>query len=130
MLYPGLGPPLVIIALIFGGFYINISTLPIVANWFPFVSFLKWTFEALCINEFKGATFACSGSVEGQGCQPRGEDVLSQLGFGGKEVSDAVLGLSMLFIGFTLAAFLFLYYSQLKYIALGHSGRNMGEAKA
>ena len=39
------GPPAIIIALLFGGFFININTLPIVANWIPYLSFLKWTYE-------------------------------------------------------------------------------------
>ena len=54
-----LGPPCIIIALLFGGFYINLSSLPIVANLIPYVSFLRWGFAALCTNEFTGETFTC-----------------------------------------------------------------------
>lgn len=122
----GIGPPMVIIALIFGGFYINLSTLPVVANLIPYLSFIKWTFEALCINQFLGQTFDCAGTVSGA-CEQTGEAVLQRLGFGGKEVSDAVLGLSMLLIGFTLSAVWFLERSQLQFIPLGHTGRNMAD---
>jgi ATP-binding cassette subfamily G (WHITE) protein 2 len=40
-----LGAPIVIIMLLFGGFYINIDSLPIVANLIPYIAYLKWTFE-------------------------------------------------------------------------------------
>jgi ABC-type multidrug transport system permease subunit len=40
-----LGPPLVVIALVFGGFYINLDTLPIVANGLPYLSMIRWAFE-------------------------------------------------------------------------------------
>ena len=44
-----LGPPLVIVGIIFGGFYISIDSLPIVANWIPYLSMFKWSFEALMV---------------------------------------------------------------------------------
>ena len=40
-----LGPPLMIIGILFAGFYIKISSLPIVANWVPYFSFFHWTFQ-------------------------------------------------------------------------------------
>jgi len=70
-----LGPPCIIIALLFGGFYINLSSLPIVANLIPYVSFLRWGFQALCINEFTGATFVCDPGVPLYQCQTTGEQV-------------------------------------------------------
>ena len=38
----------------------NVETLPIVANWVPYLSIIKWTFEALSINELSGETFTCT----------------------------------------------------------------------
>ncbi len=119
----GIGPPTIIVALIFGGFYINISSLPIVANWIPYVSFLKWTFEALCVNEFQGEKFNCAQASQGA-CKTTGEQVLESLSFGGRSTSEAVFGLAMLLIGFTLAALGFLHNSRMTYIPLGHVGRN------
>lgn len=59
-----LGPPAVIIALLFAGYYskhfsnflfnsffslltflVNVNSIPIVANWIPYLSFIKWAFE-------------------------------------------------------------------------------------
>ena len=59
-----LGPPCIIIALLFGGFYINLSSLPVVANLIPYVSFLRWGFAALCTNEFTNQTFTCDAGID------------------------------------------------------------------
>lgn len=40
-----IGPPLMIIGILFAGFYIKIGSLPIVANWVPYFSLFRWTFE-------------------------------------------------------------------------------------
>eukprot|EP00607_Mallomonas_marina_P004883 CAMPEP_0182437988 /NCGR_PEP_ID=MMETSP1167-20130531/85430_1 /TAXON_ID=2988 /ORGANISM="Mallomonas Sp, Strain CCMP3275" /LENGTH=574 /DNA_ID=CAMNT_0024631123 /DNA_START=83 /DNA_END=1804 /DNA_ORIENTATION=+ len=36
------GPPIIIIMVLFGGYYINLATIPAVANWLPYVSIIKW----------------------------------------------------------------------------------------
>lgn len=61
----GLGTPAIIIALLFAGYYINIESLPIVANWIPYFSFVRWSYQALAINEFRGETFTCGGGATG-----------------------------------------------------------------
>jgi ABC-type multidrug transport system permease subunit len=118
------GPPAIIIALLFGGFFININTLPIVANWLPYVSFLKWTFEALCINEFKGATFDCSNGPP-LACEKTGEVVLARLSFGDDSVEYAVFGLGMVLLGFTFSAYMILVKSKISYMPLGHIGSKL-----
>jgi len=117
-----LGPPMIIIALLFGGFYINIKSLPIVANWIPYMSFLKWTFQALSINEFSGETFNCIGSPDGA-CLKTGEQVLARLNFQNDTINEACFGLGMVLLGFTISAIFFLDRSKASYITLGHIGR-------
>ena len=39
------GPPLMIIGILFAGFYIKIGSLPIVADWVPYFSLFRWGFE-------------------------------------------------------------------------------------
>ncbi len=124
-----LGPPMVIIALIFGGFYINLSSLPIVANWIPYFSLIRWAFEALCINEFKGETFSCSGG-NGEACESTGEEVLARLSFDGHETNYAVFGLGMLLISFLSCAYIFLFLSKSKFLPLGHIGSNQRKMPA
>jgi len=60
------GIPCVVIFLLFAGFYIIVNSLPVVANLIPYISFMRWGFQMLVVNEFKGATFECvPGSYEG-----------------------------------------------------------------
>ena len=40
-----IGTPLIIINLLFGGYYIRVDSLPIVLNWIPYISFFRWGFE-------------------------------------------------------------------------------------
>eukprot|EP01041_Mallomonas_annulata_P001000 gene1000-1966_t len=54
-----MGPPVLIINVLFGGYYINLSTIPVVANLLPYVSIIRWGFEAVSINEMRGRTFEC-----------------------------------------------------------------------
>jgi ABC-type multidrug transport system permease subunit len=44
------GTPLVIVGILFGGFYISVNSLPIVANWIPYFSIFKWGFQALMVS--------------------------------------------------------------------------------
>jgi len=122
------GPPVVIIALLFGGFFINLDSLPIVANWIPYLSFLKWTFECLAINEFKGAKFSCGGQSYGA-CETTGEQVLKRLKFGDDTIYDAVFGLSMVLIGFTVSAYLILDRSKISYMPLNFIGSKQASRK-
>ena len=39
--------------------YRNLSTIPAAANLIPYVSLIRWAFEALSINELRGRKFEC-----------------------------------------------------------------------
>jgi hypothetical protein len=41
------------------GVFINVNSLPQGAQWLPYISFIKWAFQALAQNQFQGMTFAC-----------------------------------------------------------------------
>jgi ABC-type multidrug transport system ATPase subunit len=116
-----LGPPCIVIALLFGGFYINLDSLPIVANGIPYVSFLRWGFQALCTNEFSGETFECTSNIPGM-CETTGTQVLKRLNFN-YTTETCVLGLGMVLVGFLISAYVFLYFSKITYTPLGHVGR-------
>jgi ABC-type multidrug transport system ATPase subunit/ABC-type multidrug transport system permease subunit len=113
--------PIVIIPLIFGGFYINLDSLPIVANWVPYASFLRWAFQALIINEFQGETFNCSGGSTSQ-CLQSGTEVINSLSFNNEDLRQSVLGLGCCLVIFLLAAIMFLELNRLTFLPLGHSG--------
>lgn len=40
--------------IVFGGFYINVESLPVAIQWLPYLSILRWSFSGMAINEFRG----------------------------------------------------------------------------
>lgn len=117
-----LGIPLNIVGILFGGFYININALPVVADWIPFFSIFRWALQAFCINEFKGLKFKCNAADSSQ-CLATGEDALVTLGFDGNTVKYPMFGLGMLLIGWAVVGFTILVINQRKYLQLGHKGK-------
>ncbi len=116
-----LGIPLNIVGILFGGFYINVDALPIVANFIPFFSIFRWGLQAFCINEFRGLNFDCKASIPDQ-CILTGEAALDYLGFGGKTVQYPLFGLGMLLIGWATAGYLILLWKRLHFLSLGSTG--------
>jgi hypothetical protein len=66
-----------------GGYYVNPDNAPRVFRWIPKVSLIKWAFEGMSVNEFRGLTFDASEP----GDQATGEGVLKRLGFGGSSIN-------------------------------------------
>ncbi|KAF3432222.1 hypothetical protein FNV43_RR26961 [Rhamnella rubrinervis] len=48
------GPSLMTVFIVFGGYYVNSENTPIIFRWIPRVSLIRWAFQGLCINEFSG----------------------------------------------------------------------------
>ena len=115
----GVGPLFVVVMILFGGFYIDIDSLPEVANLVPYVSILRWSFQALAINEYTGLTFTC---VPNEQCISSGEQKLATLGFGGKSVSYALGGIWIMCFAIVAAAYMVLLASHTKYSPLNFTG--------
>jgi ABC-type multidrug transport system ATPase subunit len=113
------GPLIVVMMILFGGFYIDIESLPPVADLVPYVSIMRWSFQALTINEYKGLKFKC---VEGKKCLETGEQVLESLGFDGVGVGFPLFGLYMLLLFLVLASYLILLRSEAQYSPLNFVG--------
>merc|ERR1711933_414993 len=47
-------PLIMVLMILFGGFYINSGSMPVWIAWLENLSIIKWVFEAYCINEYKG----------------------------------------------------------------------------
>ena len=63
-------PIVVVLMILFGGFYINVDSLPVWLAWLQYLSIMRWAFMGLAVNEFTGATFSCSGrSLDFSFCQ-------------------------------------------------------------
>ena len=75
------GPIIVVLMILFGGFYINIESLPVWLRWVQYLSLMRWAFEGLSVNEFTGLEFDCGDVAEGAPCVKTGEEVLERLSF-------------------------------------------------
>ncbi|KAJ3694396.1 hypothetical protein LUZ60_009876 [Juncus effusus] len=82
-----LGPSLMTIFIVFGGYYVNSENTPVIFRWIPRVSLIRWAFQGLCINEFKGLKFEQQHSYDLQ----TGEQVLERLSFGGSKIKDTIV---------------------------------------
>jgi hypothetical protein len=125
----------------------------VVADWIPYISFMRWAFQvscllkivfrydfilfttyfcfytkALCINEFKGKEYSCSGTT-GDACLPDGEAVLKSLSFDEQNLRQAVLGLGVMLMFFLFSAILILELNRMRFMPMGHVGSKMKNLK-
>ncbi|PIA63632.1 hypothetical protein AQUCO_00201164v1 [Aquilegia coerulea] len=82
-----LGPSLMTVFLVFGGYYVNSENTPMIFRWIPRVSLIRWAFQGLCINEFSSVQFDHQNSIDIQ----TGEQVLERLSFAGSQVKDTLV---------------------------------------
>ncbi|GAX74296.1 hypothetical protein CEUSTIGMA_g1745.t1 [Chlamydomonas eustigma] len=83
-----IGPAVMVIWIVFGGYYVNQDNVPRLLRWLPSASLIKQGFQALCINEFPGLEF--QPDVSGRGMTD-GHQVLTWLSFDNTSVADCVL---------------------------------------
>lgn len=115
-----IGPVFVIIGVLFGGFYIKISSLPIILNLIPYLSLFRWGFQALTINEFTGRTYNCDTNPSL--CLTTGEEVLQTLSYDGYSVRYPLFGLGMILVAYFVGLYVLLLMNKLRYAPLGHIG--------
>ncbi|KAI6686100.1 hypothetical protein NL676_032013 [Syzygium grande] len=89
-----LGPSLMTVFIVFGGYYVNADNTPIIFHWIPRVSLIRWAFLGLCINEFRGVKFEHEHSFDIQ----TGEQALERLSFGGSCIRDTVIAQSRILL--------------------------------
>ncbi|GAB4815997.1 hypothetical protein N2152v2_003043 [Parachlorella kessleri] len=124
------GPAVVVILILFGGFYIQKDSIPAVLRWIENLSFLYFAFMGLTINDFSGREgWECDGS-SGAGCLQTGDDILNRqaqglglaagnrLGFAGNHLWQAFLGLSCLIAGYNALGYLALRASRPKFLPM------------
>uniref|UniRef100_A0A0D9UW74 ABC transporter domain-containing protein n=1 Tax=Leersia perrieri TaxID=77586 RepID=A0A0D9UW74_9ORYZ len=81
-----LGPSLMTVFIVFGGYYVNPDNTPVIFRWIPKVSLIRWAFQGLCINEFKGLKFEQHHSYDIQ----TGEQALERFSLGGIRIADTL----------------------------------------
>ena len=50
------------IFIVFGGVYITADNVPSYLKWLPRTSMIKYAYEGLCVNEFRGTDFETTGA--------------------------------------------------------------------
>ena len=67
-----MGPGIMVLFIVFGGYYVNVETVPLCFRWINKCSLIREGFQCLCCNEFTGLKFTPG---------PTGEKAVENLGF-------------------------------------------------
>ncbi|CAN4124925.1 unnamed protein product [Withania somnifera] len=106
-----LGPSLMTVFIVFGGYYVNSDNTPIIFRWIPRVSLIRWAFQGLSINEFSGLQFEHQNSFDIQS----GEQALELLSFGGSRIGDTIIAQSRILMFWYYTTYLLLEKNKPKY---------------
>ncbi|TMW93946.1 hypothetical protein EJD97_010967 [Solanum chilense] len=106
-----LGPSLMTVFIVFGGYYVNSDNTPIIFQWIPRVSLIRWAFQGLSINEFSGLQFEHQKTSDVQS----GEQVLERLSFGGSQIGDTIIAQSRILMFWYYTTYLLLEKNKPKY---------------
>lgn len=96
-----------VIFIVFGGLFV-VNTPPYL-SYMPKTSLIKWSYEALCVNEFQGLELNPKGTV-GSLAVSKGETLLENIGFSKSTVNSCLKGLGSI-IAFN---YVFTYISLLR----------------
>lgn len=100
-----IGPPLIVPFLLFGGFFLNNSSVPTYLKWLSYLSWFKYGNEALLINQWAGIDhIVCTRS--NTTCPKDGHVVLETLDFREDSFLLDIFSLILLILGFRILAFL------------------------
>ena len=67
---------------LFGGFFLSPSRLPKYFSWLDAISYTKYTFVGVALNELSGLQLSCPAGTEGTGaCTSNGEALIRERGF-------------------------------------------------
>ncbi|KAK5842552.1 hypothetical protein PVK06_004924 [Gossypium arboreum] len=109
-----LGPSLMTVFIVFGGYYVTADNTPIIFRWIPRASLIRWAFQGLCINEFTGLKFDCQNSFDVQ----TGEQALYRYSLGGTCIRDTVIAQSRILLFWYSTTYLLLEKNKPKYLQL------------
>lgn len=105
------GPSLMTVFIVFGGYYVNADNTPIIFRWIPRVSLIRWAFQGLCINEFRGLEFDHQLPHDVQ----TGEQALERLSFGGSQIRETLVAQSRILLFWHCTTSLLLEKNRPKY---------------
>ncbi|CAG9834805.1 unnamed protein product [Diabrotica balteata] len=100
-----LGAPLVIPFLLFGGYFMNLSSIPYYLKWLSYFSWFRFGNEALMINQWENITYI-NCSTNSTICPKNGHVVLEAYNFVEENFTLDIIALCMLILGFRFFAYL------------------------
>ena len=116
------------------GFFLNEDSIPVYLQWVREISFIRYAYQGLALNEFKDASFSKfydNGSEAPHGGM-QGNDFLRALGISKHTVAHSALMLAVLTAAFNILAFLQLLRRAPKFLRFrtGPASRAQVEPKA
>ncbi|CAL4129612.1 unnamed protein product, partial [Meganyctiphanes norvegica] len=100
--------PLIVPMLIFGGFFLKSTTVPLYFSWLKYLSWFSHSNEALMINQWSSVEeIQCSSNTT---CIGNGKEVLQYLGYEEDNFWYAIGNLVILLVGYRLLGFLALLH--------------------
>ncbi|XP_046994426.1 protein white-like [Schistocerca americana] len=103
-----MGAPAIFPFLLYGGFFINVGSVPRALDWFTWLSWFRFGNEAMFINQWAGVQHIdCSGAVNDT-CPSSGHIVLEMFDFNEGDFMCDMIGLVCLLVSFRLLAVLIL----------------------
>ena len=104
---------IILLLLIFGGFYISLEQISPWFRWIKYLSYLYWGFSGMIVNEFGGRELPCDAQRPGEyaaECPFSGDLVLAAHGMEQATVGLSLLMLLLLSLLFRVAAYLCLRF--------------------
>lgn len=94
--------------MLFDGNWISIDKVPIYWKWVQYISLFGYGTQGLIVNEYRGLDLDCTDNeiLLGECFYLTGEDVLDDRGLDNVKISDCILYLIVLTIGFRIIAFI------------------------
>lgn len=113
-----IAPAVVVLFLMFSGYFLNEASIPAWIGWIKYISFIRYAFQALCVNEFSGGTFTCSEDDLAISRCLQGDQWLEQLDFADVSVGLNCMYLAIMIAGFNLLAYVILTRNAPKFLGI------------
>ena len=104
---------IILLLLIFAGFYMELDQLPPWCAWLKYLSYLYWGYSGMMVNEFNGRELPCDAQRPGEyaaECPFSGDLVLEAHSMGEATVGLSLLSLLLMSLIFRVAAYLCLRF--------------------
>ena len=99
------------------GYFLNEESVPVYMSWMSHISFIRYAFQALVLNEFEGNDFDCASETDTR-CIEDGTDWVEQLNFQDVTILGNCAILVAMIVGFNLLAFVILVLRKPKFLQL------------